>query len=89
MFIAAVNCDESGTSVAASCDLCPYLFYSDYYGGYDYYYNDGTHCNGDCSWNSDLEECQMKGTLQSVKICPAIFSPPFPTFSPKLWYKLV
>ena len=61
VFIAAVNCDESGTSVAASCDLCPYLFYSDYYGGYDYFYNDGTYCNGDCSWNSDLEECQMKG----------------------------
>ena len=80
LFIAAVNCDESGTIVAASCNLCPYEFYSDEY-WYDYYYNDGTrvggsnalpgppapppvdgtYCNGDCSWNSDLDECQIKG----------------------------
>ena len=69
MFIAAVNCDESGTIVAASCDQCPYEIYSadeyvnfnfDYY---DDYYNDGTYCRGDCSWNSDLDECQMKGIL--------------------------
>ena len=57
MFIAAVNCDELGTIVAASCDLCPYEFYSDEY-YYDIYFNDGTYCNGDCSWNSDLDECQ-------------------------------
>ena len=56
MFIVAVNCDESGTIAAASCNLCPYEFYSD-----EYYYNDGTYCNGDCSWNSDLDECQIKG----------------------------
>ena len=60
MFIAAVNCDESGEIVAASCDRCPYEFYSDEY-FYDWYYNDGSHCNGDCSWNSDLDECQIKG----------------------------
>ena len=55
MFIAAVNCDETGTMVAASCALCPYEYF------YDFIYNDGTHCNGDCSWNSDLYICQMKG----------------------------
>ena len=63
MFIVAVNavnCDDSGTFVAASCDLCPYEFFSDEY-YYENNYNDGTYCNGDCSWNSDLEECQMKG----------------------------
>ena len=64
MFIAAVICDESGTIVAVSCNLCPYEYYSDdwgFYYHYDTFYNDGTYCNGDCSWNSDLEECQMKG----------------------------
>ena len=65
MYIAAVNCDESGTIVAASCNLCPYEFYSDEY-YYDYYYNDGTFCSGDCSWNSDLDECQMTGILSKV-----------------------
>ena len=60
MSIAAVNCDESGTIVAGSCDLCPYEFYSDEY-YYDYYYNDGTFCKGDCSWNSDVDKCQVKG----------------------------
>ena len=64
MYIAAVNCDESGTIVASSCNLCPYEFYSDEY-WYDYYYNDGTYCNGDCSWNSDLDECQIKGIFLS------------------------
>ena len=60
MFIVAVNCDESGTMVAASCAKCPYEFYPyEYF--YDFIYNDGTHCNGDCSWNSDLYICQMKG----------------------------
>ena len=59
MFIAAVNCDESGTIVADSCNLCPYELY--YY--YDYYYYDGTYCKGDCSWNSDLDECQLKGII--------------------------
>ena len=68
MSIAAVNCDESGTIVAGSCNECPYElytyhynYYDDYY--YDYYYNDGTYCEGDCSWNSDSDECQMKGIL--------------------------
>ena len=60
MFIAAVICDESGTMVAASCNLCPYEFLSDEY-YYEYYHNDGTYCNGDCSWNSDLDECQIRG----------------------------
>ena len=62
MYIAAVNCDESGTIVASSCNLCPYEFYSDEY-YYDEYYNDGTFCKGDCSWNSDLDVCQVKGNL--------------------------
>ena len=67
MFILAVNCDESGTIVAASCNLCPYELYFDEWDFhydidyYDNYYNDGTYCNGDCSWNSDLDECQIKG----------------------------
>ena len=60
MYIAGVNCDESGTIVASSCNLCPYEFYSYYY---DYYYNDGTFCKGDCSWNPDLDVCQVKGNL--------------------------
>ena len=66
--IAAVKCDESGTIVAASCNQCPYELYTyyDYYDNYDdyyydNYYNDGTYCKGDCSWNSDLDECQIKG----------------------------
>ena len=70
MFIAAVNCDESGTIEATSCDLCTYdlfkYYYEDDYYDFDYYddyYNDGTYCRGDCSWNSDLDECQMKGIL--------------------------
>ena len=67
MLIAGVNCDEPGTIIAASCNLCPYEFYPDdwYYGSwyYDYYYNDGTFCKGDCSWNSDLDVCQVKGNL--------------------------
>ena len=62
MYIAAVNCDESGTIIAGSCNQCPYEFYSDEY-YYDYYYNDGTFCKGDCSWNSDLDVCQVKGNL--------------------------
>ena len=71
MFIVAindVNCDESGAIVASSCDMCPYEMFqlsnviNDQY-TYDYFYNDGTFCKGDCSWNSDLEECQMKGTF--------------------------
>ena len=66
MYIAAVNCDESGTIVASSCNLCPYEFYSDEY-WYDYYYNDGTYCNGDCSWNSDLDECQIRGIFLMTK----------------------
>ena len=73
MFIVAindVNCDESGAIVASSCDMCPYEMFIDHYGNdfahyydhaYDYIFNDGTFCKGDCSWNSDLEECQMKG----------------------------
>ena len=75
-FAAYVNCDKSGTIVADSCVQCPYKLFDDYwdydpidniYEIYDtliidYYYNyDGTYCIGDCSWNSDLEECQMKG----------------------------
>ena len=75
MFIVAindVNCDESGAIVASSCDMCPYEMFIDHYGNdfahyydhaYDYIFNDGTFCKGDCSWNSDLEECQMKGTF--------------------------
>ena len=71
MFIVAindVNCDESGAIVASSCDMCPYEMFYDHYGffdifTYDYFSNDGTFCKGDCSWNSDLEECQMKGTF--------------------------
>ena len=71
MSIVAVKCDESGTILAGSCNLCPYdlfKFYydDDYYEDYDYdhyndYYNDGTYCSGDCSWNSILNECQMTG----------------------------
>ena len=67
MFIVAVKCDESGTIVAASCNLCPYEFYSDEY-YYEYYYNDGTYCNGDCSWNSYLDECQIKGIFLMTKV---------------------
>ena len=101
MFIVAindVNCDESGAIVASSCDMCPYEMFIDHYGNdfahyydhaYDYIFNDGTFCKGDCSWNSDLEECQMKGTLQSKSAQP--FSPlPSPPFLPNFgsnWFK--
>ena len=70
LFIAGVDCDESGTIVRASCNQCSYdlfkYYYEDDYYDFDYYddyYNDGTYCRGDCSWNSDLDECQMKGIL--------------------------
>ena len=80
MFIVAindVNCDESGAIVASSCDMCPYEMFIDHYGNdfahyydhvYDYIFNDGTFCKGDCSWNSDLEECQMKGIFLMTKV---------------------
>ena len=45
-----------------------YILVKDYYDidyyDYDYYmayYDDGTFCSGDCSWNSNLKECQMTG----------------------------
>ena len=66
-----LSCDESGTIIVGSCSKCPYELYFDkwdYYYDYYYenYYNDGTYCSGDCSWNSDLDECQMKGILSKV-----------------------
>ena len=68
MFIAAtINCDESGTIVVVSCDRCPYELYWDdnwnYYipGIYEYGAFHGAYCSGDCSWNSYLDECQIKG----------------------------
>ena len=72
MSIADFKCDEKGTVVAASCDLCPYELLNYYYDEYtydymvnyyDYYYNDVFFCKGDCSWNSDVDECQVKGNL--------------------------
>ena len=71
MFLAAVNCDESDTIVAASCDLCPsesFYYYDESF--YDNFYNDGTHCNGDCSWNSYFEECQLKGIFLITMVYP-------------------
>ena len=67
MFTVAVNCDESGTIVAASCDLCPYELTS-HYATYDYFFNDGTHCKGDCSWNYELNECRMKGIFSMTGV---------------------
>ena len=68
LLIAAVNCDESGTIVAGSCNECPYELFmssemSNYYHYYESFYNDGTYCKGDCYWNSGLDECQMPGIL--------------------------
>ena len=73
LLISGVNCEESGTIIAASCNLCPYEYYSDDWGSYsdyyyDTYYNDGTYCKGDCSWNSDLDECQLKGIFLMTKV---------------------
>ena len=73
MSIADLKCDEKGTILAASCDLCPYELLNDYYDEdeydymvniYDYFYNDGFFCKGDCSWNSDVDECQVKGQVK-------------------------
>ena len=70
---AAFHCDESGTIVVGSCRKCTYElyvymkdYYDDYYDDYYYYdnyYNETTYCGGDCYWNSDSDECQIKGNL--------------------------
>ena len=74
IYCLGLSCDESGTIIVGSCSKCPYELYFDewdfYYDidYYDNYYNDGTYCSGDCSWNSDLDECQLKGIFLMTKV---------------------
>ena len=65
-----VSCNDEGTLVADSCNICPYKLYisvNDYNeADYDqeHFEQENSvlqylYCKGDCYWNSTLEKCQQ------------------------------